>query len=102
MGLVEVEFSDSIIRKTIEVLFNGWPQFINRPESRKQKTSSLSVKTQQRTTIKADMEGLVIRMRVKKEVSTLKVLVLKISQTNDASNNEDSLKVSLDDFQIMH
>jgi len=25
VGLLEVEFSDSIIRKSIEVLFNGWP-----------------------------------------------------------------------------
>ena len=25
LGLIEVEFSDSMIRKAIEVMFNGWP-----------------------------------------------------------------------------
>ena len=25
LGLIEIEFSDSMIRKAIEVMFNGWP-----------------------------------------------------------------------------
>ena len=100
MGLLEVEFSDSIIRKTIEVLFNGWPQPIQRSDG-KIIPAAFTPKVPCKTTIKADLEGLVVRMRVKKDVSTLKILGLKINQTDDRDITT-SLKFSLDDFQIMH
>ena len=49
----------------------------------------------------ADLEGLVVRMRVKKEVSTLKILGIKF-QSDQESKSQNELKFSLDDIQVMH
>jgi hypothetical protein len=100
VGLVEVEVSDSILRKTVEVMLNGWPSPIQRPENRI-KMDGPVLKTTTLSSINADLEGLVVRMRVKKDVSTLKVLGLKYLAKED-SKFKSSLKLSLDDFQIMH
>lgn len=74
---IEIELSDSIIRKIIEVMFiSGWPQTINRPEVKHTVEEKVS-KPAKNTMIKADLEGVVVRMRVKKDVSTFKVLGIK-------------------------
>lgn len=81
-------------------MLTGWPQPIHRTANGIKQNVQLQTK-QTMQQLKADLQGFVVRMRIKKDVSTLKLLGLKF-QNREGPEINSLLKFSLDDLQVMH
>lgn len=92
LGMIEVEAAESNIRKFIDSFVVGWPQSPSVPVEEQSNLASVNEVTGPSKPVKFDgrleWQGIIARLRVKKDVSTLKVLGLSaVACKNDQALN---------------